>query len=128
MAASFDMKSAGNVRSAYQAIDAQKLSGVTRSLTGTGTGVNAKAWQASQDFEAVFLNSMFSQMFTGIDGDGPFGGGQALGIWRSFLTDEYSKSFAKNGGIGIASDVYRTLMAQQEARSDAVAAATETRP
>jgi Rod binding domain-containing protein len=128
MAASFDMKSAGNVRSAYQAIDAQKLSGVTRSLTGTGTRVNAKAWQASQDFEAVFLNSMFSQMFTGIDGDGPFGGGQALGIWRSFLTDEYSKSFAKNGGIGIASDVYRTLMAQQEARSDAVAAATETRP
>jgi peptidoglycan hydrolase FlgJ len=128
MAASFDMKSAGNVRSAYQAIDAQKLSGVTRSLTGTGTRVNAKAWQASQDFEAVFLNSMFSQMFTGIDGDGPFGGGQALGIWRSFLTDEYSKSFAKNGGIGIASDVYRTLMAQQEARSEAVAAATEQRP
>ena len=56
----------------------------------------------AQDFEAVFLNSMFSQMFTGIDGEGPFGGGQATGVWRSFLTDEYSKSFAKAGGIGIA--------------------------
>jgi Rod binding domain-containing protein len=126
MAASFDIRSVGNVRSAHQAIDAQKLSGATRSLSGT-TGLNAKAWQAAQDFEAVFLNSMFSQMFTGIDGDGPFGGGQALGIWRSFLTDEYSKSFAKNGGIGIASDVYRTLMAQQEARSEAAAPATEQR-
>jgi Rod binding domain-containing protein len=122
MAASFDMKSAGNVRAAYQALDAQKLSGATKSLTG----VNAKAWQASQDFEAVFLNSMFSQMFTGIEGDGPFGGGQALGIWRSFLTDEYSKSFAKSGGIGIASEVYRTLMEQQEARG--AAAATEAPP
>jgi Rod binding domain-containing protein len=126
MATSIDMKSIGNARSAYQVIDAQKLSGAAKSLTGAATGLNAKAWQAAQDFEAVFLNSMFSQMFTGIDGDGPFGGGQALGIWRSFLTDEYSKSFSKNGGIGIASDVYRTLMAQQEARSDAVT--TEPRP
>ena len=32
------------------------------------------------------------------------------------LTDEYAKSFAKSGGIGIADQVYRTLIAQQEAR------------
>ena len=32
------------------------------------------------------------------------------------LTDEYSKSFAKAGGIGIADQVYRTLIAQQEVR------------
>ena len=43
------------------------------------------------DFEAVFLNSMFSQMFTGIDGEGPFGGNGPGGVWRSFLTDEYAK-------------------------------------
>jgi Rod binding domain-containing protein len=76
----------------------------------------AKARAAAQDFEAVFLNSMFQHMFTGIDGDGPFGGSGAVGVWRSVLTDEYAKSFAKAGGIGIADQVYRTLMAQQEAR------------
>ena len=48
-------------------------------------------------------------MFTGIDGEGPFGGGKATGVWRSFLTDEYAKSFAKAGGIGIADSVYRAL-------------------
>jgi flagellar protein FlgJ len=74
----------------------------------------AKAKAASQDFEAVFLNSMFQQMFTGIQGEGPFGGDGATGVWRSFLTDEYAKSFAKSGGIGIADQVYRSLMAQQE--------------
>ena len=74
----------------------------------------AKAKATSQDFEAVFLNSMFQQMFTGLQGDGPFGGSGATGVWRSFLTDEYSKSFAKSGGIGIADQVYRSLMAQQE--------------
>jgi len=62
----------------------------------------------------VFLNSMISQMFTGIDGEGPFGGGPAVGVWRSFLTDEYAKTFARSGGIGIADHVYRSLIAQQE--------------
>ncbi len=77
-------------------------------------GKSSMARQAAQDFEAVFLNSMFSQMFTSMDGEGPFGGGQAVGVWRSFLTDEYAKSFAKKGGIGIADHVYRALMEQQE--------------
>jgi Rod binding domain-containing protein len=77
---------------------------------------SAKAHAAAQDFEAVFLNSMVSQMFTAIGGEGPFGGGAGAGIWRSFLSEEYSKSFAKAGGIGIAGQVYQTLLAQQEAR------------
>ena len=76
-----------------------------------------KARASAQDFEAVFLNSMFQQMFTGLQGEGPFGGSGATGVWRSFLTDEYSKSFAKAGGIGIADQVYRSLIAQQEIRS-----------
>ena len=73
-----------------------------------------KAKAVAQDFESVFLNSMFQQMFTGLEGDGPFGGKGATGVWRSFLTDEYSKAFAKAGGIGIADQVYRSLIAQQE--------------
>jgi peptidoglycan hydrolase FlgJ len=72
---------------------------------------NAKG--AARQFEAMFLNSMFQQMFTGIDGDGPFGGSGALKVWRSFLTDEYAKIFAKNGGIGISSHVYDTLLKLQ---------------
>jgi flagellar protein FlgJ len=79
-------------------------------------GKEAKARATAQDFEAVFLNSMFQHMFTGMDGDGPFGGNGATGVWRSMLTDQYAKSFAKSGGIGIADQVYRTLIAQQEAR------------
>lgn len=86
---------------------ASKLSAATK----------AKAKQSSEDFEAVFLNSMFQQMFTSMEGEGPFGGKGATGVWRSFLTDEYSRSFAKAGGIGIADQVYRSLIAQQEARS-----------
>ena len=77
----------------------------------------AKARAAAEDFEAVFLNSMFQHMFTKIDGEGPFGGSGAAGVWRSMLTDQYARSFAKAGGIGIADQVYRTLMAHQEKHS-----------
>jgi flagellar protein FlgJ len=76
----------------------------------------AKAKTTAQNFEAVFLNSMFQQMFTGIKGEGPFGGNGATGVWRSMLTDQYARSFAKAGGIGIADQVYQTLLAQQEMR------------
>jgi len=71
----------------------------------------------AQDFEAMFLGSMFQNMFTDIEGEGPFGGGAGVGVWRSFLSDEYAKSYAKAGGIGLADQVYRSLLAQQETRA-----------
>ena len=75
--------------------------------------IKAKAKSASQQFEAMFLNSMFQEMFTGVDGDGPMGGSGALKVWRSFLTDEYAKTFARNGGLGIASHIYDQLLKLQ---------------
>jgi hypothetical protein len=33
------------------------------------------------------------------------------------LTEQYSKSFAKAGGVRISSDVYRTLILQQAGRA-----------
>jgi Rod binding domain-containing protein len=79
--------------------------------------IKEKAKSASEKFEAMFLNSMFQQMFTNVDGDGPFGGSGALKVWRSFLTDEYAKTFAKTGGIGIASHVYDQLLKHQGIKS-----------
>ena len=73
-----------------------------------------KARGVAEDFESVFLNSMFQQMFANV-GQGPFSGGPGASMWRSFLTDEYSKSFVKAGGIGIADQVQRQLLAAQEA-------------
>ena len=123
MASSIDMNTAASAKSAYAMLSAQKESGAAKNLGGD----NEKAMNAAQDFEAVFLNSMFSQMFTSTDGEGPFGGDQSIGVWRSFLTDEYARSFAKKGGVGIASDVYRTLMWQQEAGNAAQPMATENK-
>jgi peptidoglycan hydrolase FlgJ len=77
----------------------------------------AKAKSTATDFEAMFLNSMFSQMTTGVKGDGPFGDTPGTGVWRSMLTEQYSKNFAKAGGVGISDDVFHTLIMQQAGRT-----------
>lgn len=76
-----------------------------------------RAKSTATDFEAMFLNSMFSEMTAGLKGGGPFGETQGTGVWRSMLTEQYSKSFARAGGVGIATEVYRTLIIQQAKRS-----------
>jgi flagellar protein FlgJ len=99
------------------AVSASAGIGPTPALKATGLSpaAAAKARATAQDFEAMFLNSMFSQMFSGVN-EGPFSGGHAAKTWNSILTDEYAKTVAKSGGIGIADSVYKELIAQQEAR------------
>ncbi len=95
----------------------QLAADATAALSGNlkGTNAAAKAKANGEDFEAMFLNSMFQHMFENV-GKGPFSGGQGASMWRSFLTDEYSKSFAKAGGIGLSKEVERALLAQQEVK------------
>ena len=77
----------------------------------------AKAKTTATNFEAMFINQMFSHMTNGLEGDGPFGNTPGTGAWRSMLTEQYSKSFAKAGGVGISNDVYHTLILQQAGKA-----------
>ena len=77
----------------------------------------AKAKTTATDFEGMFLNQMFSQMTNGLKGDGPFGDTEGTGVWRSMQVEQYSKSFAKAGGVGISNEVYRSLILQQANRA-----------
>jgi flagellar protein FlgJ len=107
--------SAPPIGSAANALLSANAKSVAHAKAAANGKLADKAKGAAQDFEAVFLNTMFQQMFSSI-GKGPFGGGPGAEVWRSLLTDEYAKSFAKGGGIGIADHVQRALMLQQEIR------------
>ena len=86
---------------------------LANALTKVSPQAQAKAKTTATDFEAMFINQMFSQMTNGLQGDGPFGNTPGTGVWRSMMTEQYSKSFAKAGGIGISKDIYRELILQQ---------------
>jgi peptidoglycan hydrolase FlgJ len=108
------MNAAGITQQVSAALDAAKANAP---LAGAKAKSKTVAREQAESFEAAFLNTMFQQMFTATDGEGPVGGGAGVGVWRSFLTDEFAKSVAKNGGIGLAEPVYRSLLAYQEAAS-----------
>lgn len=73
-----------------------------------------KIQAAAEEFESVFLSSMLSHMFAGLDTEGPFGGGQAEETYRGLLIEEYGKAITQSGGIGIADTIARELLSLQE--------------
>lgn len=76
-----------------------------------------EAREAAEDFEAFFLSRTMESMFDTVSTEGPFGGGSAEKIYRSLLINEYGKSMAQTGGIGVADYVMDTILQIQEAQN-----------
>jgi peptidoglycan hydrolase FlgJ len=75
-----------------------------------------QARKIARDFESFFLAQMLQPMFREVAPEAPFSGGAGEDAWRSFQVDEYGKSIARAGGIGIADMVYREILKAQEQR------------
>lgn len=73
-----------------------------------------EAREAADEFEAAFLSELLGHMFEGLETDGPFGGGHGEEMMRSMLVNEYGKSVAARGGLGISDTVYKELILLQE--------------
>lgn len=84
---------------------------------GALTKQQKAARAAAEEFEQTFLTTMLSSMFEGVKTDAPFGGGHAEEQFRSVLLGEYAKDMAKTGGIGIADEVYKEILAIQEGKA-----------
>lgn len=69
---------------------------------------------AAEEFEAVFLNTMLQNMFSGLEDGGAWNGGTGSDAWQSMLVDEYAKTISSTGGIGLADSIERELLALQE--------------
>ena len=75
---------------------------------------DARMRRTAEEFEASFLSQMLKPMFEGLSTDGPFGGGEAEGTWRSFMIDAMAKQTVKAGGIGLADTVMAEMIRMQE--------------
>lgn len=73
-----------------------------------------EARQAAEDFEAFFLSQIVEHMFAGLEPDALFGGGEAEGIYRSMLFQEYGAAIARSGGVGISDMVQKEILKLQE--------------
>jgi len=95
-------------------MDAQTLNAVrpTKGFNAGNPKDMAALKRVGQDFEAQFLSQMIGHMFADVKTNKMFGGGKGEEMFRSLLVDEYGKSIAKAGGIGIADQVVRSVLLQ----------------
>lgn len=67
---------------------------------------------AAEGLEAAFLSEMLKS--AGMDArQGAFGGGVGEDQFASLLRDEQSRRMVEAGGIGLAEQLYRTLVARE---------------
>ena len=71
--------------------------------------------ETAQDFEAMFVTEMMRPMFDTVEVDQTFGGGKGEEIFRGMIVDEYGKSMAAQGNLGIADLVKAQLIEMQSA-------------
>lgn len=71
-----------------------------------------KLYEASQEFQAIFLNQMLGAMRRTVNKDNDIlNGGRTQEIFEDFLYDEYSKSMSKQPGFTLADEIYKQLSA-----------------
>jgi Rod binding domain-containing protein len=73
----------------------------------------AQAEEIAQQFERMFIAEMLQPMFSGIETDGPFGGGQGEDVFRPMLLDQYADAVARGGGVGVADAVLKEILRLQ---------------
>ena len=68
-----------------------------------------KLYDASVEFESIFVKMMLKEMKTSIHKSNLIHGGHAEEIFEDMLYDEYAKNISQNDSIGIAEQVYSSF-------------------
>jgi len=82
------------------------------------TDIPPRIAKAAADFTAVALNEMLAPMFSTLDeSGGSFGGGAGEAAFKPLLINEFAKSLAQDGGLGLTNEVATAMLRLQEKRS-----------
>ncbi len=70
-----------------------------------------KLFDASVEFESVFVKMMLKEMKKNVQKEKLIDGGYAEEIFEDMLYDEYSKNISKNESLGLAEEIYKQMSA-----------------
>ncbi len=70
-----------------------------------------KLFDASVEFESVFVKMMLKEMKNSVHKEKLIDGGYAEEIFEDMLYDEYSKDISKNESLGMAEQIYKQMSA-----------------
>ncbi|MBT8457248.1 MAG: hypothetical protein HKO95_09670 [Rhodobacteraceae bacterium] len=78
------------------------------------TGRDPALWKAAQKIEGAFLSEMLKSAGFG-EARQSFGGGPGEAQFASFLRDTQVAGMVEAGGIGLAENIYRSLLVSTDA-------------
>lgn len=93
-----------------------------------GVKTREAARKVAEEFEAMFLGQMLKPMFEPLDSDGLTGGGSAERAFRPMLVERYAEEMVKQGGIGLADQVYGEILRMQGLEDTPATDETEPKP
>ncbi len=65
--------------------------------------------QMCQDFESIFVNSLFQQMRKTVPDEGFLSGGSDLELYQEMMDMEVAREMARKGGLGLGRMLYEQL-------------------
>ena len=105
------------------AASVEKARQLLRQADGVSGGVSpqqrAKAHKIAQDFEALFVGMMMKSMRATVGQDTLIGGGHGEEVFRPLLDQEYAAAAAKRG-MGLAPQIEKEIIQQEERRNNPV--------
>jgi Rod binding domain-containing protein len=87
---------------------AQKVGGAK----GADSPSPARAKDAAEEFEAIFLSQMLATMTQELGGAGGVAGGDE--VYHDMFTQEVAKMISRSGGIGVADTILKEMLKAQE--------------
>jgi peptidoglycan hydrolase FlgJ len=91
------------------------MTDIGKILPATAPDAGAKLRKTAEDFTANALGEMLAPMFSTLDeSGGTFGGGPGESAWRPMMVQEFAKSMAHHGGMGLTASVTEALLRLQE--------------
>lgn len=73
--------------------------------------------ETAKEFEALVLSQLLAPIFATVEQSALSSGGPQTDAFQTMLQDEYAKSIAARGGLGIADQVKASLIAMQANQS-----------
>ena len=77
------------------------------------TPVNPKTRAALQEFESVLIGEMVNTMFSTVETNEMFGGGQGEEVFRSLMGQEMGREIARRGGLGLSPVLMNEMIRMQ---------------
>lgn len=85
------------------------LSGTQPSTSGKSLKDRASLKQACQEFEAIFIESMFKAMRKTIPDGGLFEKDHATEMYQAMIDQEIAANIAQHQGLGLADQMYKQM-------------------